>query len=621
MQSSPSRDRSTSRKVGRAKQSIFLMLFCAAAILGGLGSRLTYLQVLEGTQNRSRAENNRIRVIARMPERGKILDRKGRLLAGSRLTHSVFLWPLAHKKEEWPGVLEKLAPILKTTPEELKKTLDKSGYDSVQRVKVSRGVSPAQITAIAENIVDLGGAQGVQVDGETTREYRYGDLAAHVLGYTGELTDEQYEKLKSKGYRLGDVIGKMGIEASYEEQLRGEGGGQQMVVDASGNPVQILKDKPSRTGKDLTLTLDLDLQKAATDALGGITGSIVAIDPNNGAILAMVSNPGFDPNIFAKRLSPEVWDRLQALNDPFLNRNLQTFPPASTFKIITTAAALESGGFTGDEVYQTYPSLTIAGTTFGEWNHAGFGPLGFPGAIANSSDTFFYQVAQKMGGDPIIDWSRRFGLGTLTGIDLIDEVDPGLVPDATWKLKNEKIEWSIGDAVNMSIGQGALLTSPLQVAVMFAVSANGGYRVKPHLLKDNEESRSWREDLKMKPSTIAVINEGLRGVIEYGTASALNGGSVPIAGKSGTSEDLGDGSNTWFGAFGPVKKPEIVVVAFGERTGGGGGSLMGPKVKQVIDAYFALKNTPKDALDKKLREENKLKENPAAEIETPATPQ
>jgi penicillin-binding protein 2 len=621
MQSSSPGDRPTSRKVGRAKQSIFLMLFCVASILGALGSRLIYLQVLEGSQNRSRAENNRIRVIARTPERGKIVDRKGRLLAGSRLTHSVFLWPMAHKKEAWPGVLEKLGPILKMPPEELQKILDKKGYDSVERVKVTRGVSPAQITTIAENIVELGGAQGVQVDGETTREYRYGDLAAHVLGYTGELTDEQYEKLKPKGYRLGDVIGKMGIEASYEDQLRGEGGGQQMVVDASGNPVQILADKPSRTGKDLTLTLDLDLQKAATDALGGMTGSIVAIDPNNGAILAMVSYPGFDPNIFTKSLSQESLDRLNALNNPFLNRNLQTFPPASTFKIITTAAAIESGGFTGDEVYQTYPSLTIGGTTFGEWNHAGFGPLGFPGAIANSSDTFFYQVAQKMGGDPIIDWSRRFGLGALTGIDLMDEVDPGLVPDPAWKLKNEKIEWSIGDAVNMSIGQGALLTSPLQVAVMFAVAANGGYRVKPHLLKDNEESRHWREDLKMKPSTIATINEGLRGVIEYGTANALSGGSIPIAGKSGTSEDLGDGSNTWFGAFGPTTKPEIVVVAFGERTGGGGGSLMGPKVKQVVEAYFALKNTPKDSLDKKLREENKLKENPANDVESPSTPQ
>ena len=595
--------RASSRRVGHARQSIFMMMFCGTLILGGLGSRLIYLQLVEGSQNRYRAHNNRVRLISRTPERGSILDRKGHILAGSRLTHSLYLWPIEQKKEDWPKTLAKLSLILNKPQAELEKRLVQAGYESLYRVKVAGNITPAQMTMIAESNSEL---QGVKVDGETTREYKYGDLAAHVLGYTGELTDEQYEKLKSKGYRLGEVVGKMGIEASYEDQLRGEGGGQQLEVNGAGDMVQILQDKPSRAGKEITLTLDIDLQRAATEALAGMTGSIIAMDPSNGAILAMVSNPGFDPNIFAKPLSAEAWARLTALDHPFINRNLQTFPPASTFKIITTAAAMEGGGFTGDEVYQTYPSITVGSTTFGEWNHAGFGPLGFPEAIANSSDTFFYQVAQKMGGDPIISWSRRFGLGRLTGIDLNDEDDPGLVPDRAWKLKTYNQEWTIGDAINMSIGQGALLTSPLQVAVMFSVAANNGFRVKPHLLKDNEEARNWREDLKMKPKTIATIQEGLRGVIEYGSGSTLGGGPIAIAGKSGTSEDLGDGSNTWFGAYGPIQKPEIVVVAFGERTGGGGGSLMGPKVKQVIESYFALKNAPKDNLDKKLHNEKKV---------------
>jgi penicillin-binding protein 2 len=587
MQFSQNYDRQKSRKVGRNRQSVVLMLLCSVLILGGLGSRLVYLQLLEGTQNRLRADNNRVRLMAKPPERGRILDRKGRVLAGTRLTHSVYLWPLARKQAEWGNTLTKLSQILNIPEADIKKRLEQEGYNSASLVKVARNISPQQITALAEASNEL---PGVEVDGETAREYRHGDLAAHVLGYTGELTDEDYTKLRKDGYRLGDVIGKMGIEATYEKQLRGEGGGQQVEVDGAGTVVRVLQEKPSRSGKDITLTIDLDLQKAAAEALNGVTGSIVAIDPNNGAVLAMVSNPGFDPNIFTKRVSQEAWDRLTNLNDPFLNRSLQTFPPASTFKIVTTVAAIESGKFTGDEVFQTYPSLTISGTTFGEWNHAGFGPLGFEGAMANSSDTFFYQVAQSLGGDPIIDWSHRFGLGALTGIDLTDEVDPGLVPDAAWKLKHEKIEWSIGDAVNMSIGQGALLTSPLQVAMMFAVAANGGYRVKPHLLKDNEEAKNWRDDLKLKPKTLDVLKGGLRGVIDYGTGHALNGGPVTIAGKSGTAEDLGDGSHTWFGAFGPVEKPEIVVVAFGERTGGGGGSLMGPKAKQVIEAYFAIKN-------------------------------
>lgn len=587
MQFSQNPDQQRARKVGRKSQSVVMMMACVALIVGGLGGRIAYLQLLEGTQNRQRAENNRVRLIAKMPERGRILDRKGRVLAGTRLTHSVYLWPLALKQTDWGKTLSKLSVILNVPEADIKKRLEREGYQSASLVKVARNISPQQITALAEASNEL---PGVQVDGETSREYIHGDLAVHVLGYTGELTDENYVKLRNEGYRLGDVIGKMGIEATYEKQLRGEGGGQQVEVDGTGQVVRVLKDKPSRSGKDITLTLDLDLQKAAAEALNGVTGSIVAIDPKNGAVLALVSNPGFDPNIFTRRVSQEMWNRLTSLNDPFLNRSLQTFPPASTFKIVTTVAAIESGKFTGDEVFQTYPSLTIAGTTFGEWNHAGFGPLGFPGAMANSSDTFFYQVAQEMGGAPIIDWSRRFGLGALTGIDLVDEVDPGLVPDAAWKLKHEKIAWSIGDTVNMSIGQGALLTSPLQVAMMFSVAANGGFKVKPHLLKDNEEAHNWREDLKLKPKTLEVLKEGLRGVIDYGTGNGLKGGAVTIAGKSGTAEDLGDGSHTWFGAYGPTEKPEIVVVAFGERTGGGGGSLMGPKAKQVVEAYFAIKN-------------------------------
>jgi len=587
MQFSQNPDQQRARKVGRKSQSVVMMMACIALIVGGLGGRIAYLQLLEGTQNRQRAENNRVRLIAKIPERGRILDRKGRVMAGTRLTHSVYLWPLALKQTDWGKTLSKLSVILNVPEADIKNRLEREGYQSASLVKVARNISPQQITALAEASNEL---PGVQVDGETSREYIHGDLAVHVLGYTGELTDENYVKLRNEGYRLGDVIGKMGIEATYEKQLRGEGGGQQVEVDGTGQVVRVLKDKPSRSGKDITLTLDLDLQKAAAEALNGVTGSIVAIDPKNGAVLALVSNPGFDPNIFTRRVSQEMWNRLTSLNDPFLNRSLQTFPPASTFKIVTTVAAIESGKFTGDEVFQTYPSLTIAGTTFGEWNHACVGPLGFPGAMANSSDTFFYQVAQEMGGAPIIDWSRRFGLGALTGIDLVDEVDPGLVPDAAWKLKHEKIAWSIGDTVNMSIGQGALLTSPLQVAMMFSVAANGGFKVKPHLLKDNEEAHNWREDLKLKPKTLEVLKEGLRGVIDYGTGNGLKGGAVTIAGKSGTAEDLGDGSHTWFGAYGPTEKPEIVVVAFGERTGGGGGSLMGPKAKQVVEAYFAIKN-------------------------------
>jgi penicillin-binding protein 2 len=322
-------------------------------------------------------------------------------------------------------------------------------------------------------------------------------------------------------------------------------------------------------------------------ALGNRKGAIVAIDPTNGAVLAMVSRPTFDPNLFSTRITDAQWQRLQSEDHPFVNRAIRGFPPASTFKIVTTTAALETGKFSPDTVLGTYPSITIGGIEFGDWNRAGFGPLGFVGAMQWSSDTFFYQIAMGVGDRDLIQWTRRYGFGRKTCIDLAEEESPGLVPDDEWKRKEVKEGWYLGDTVNMSIGQGFLQATPLQVAVMFAVPANDGYLVKPHLLKDNEAAQNWREPLNLKPETVRILREGLRAVIDGGTGEALNVASLPpISGKSGTAEDFGRESHTWFGAYGPTAKPEIVVVAFGENSGGGGGSFAAPMVRQVLEAYF-----------------------------------
>jgi len=550
----------------------------------GMGSRLAYLQLLEGDRNQQLAENNRIRLIPKQPERGKILDRKGRMLAGSRLSHSVFLWPLARKKAEWTTTLQRLSQILNVPEATIKNRLEQAGYNSPFLVRIARGVSPAQVTALAEYGSQM---EGVQVDAEAVRYYPNGDLAAHVLGYTGEMDDRELEKHKTEGYRLGDVIGQMGVESTYETLLRGEWGGQQVEVDGAGQVVRVLGRKPTQTGKDVQLTLDLELQKAAEVALGDRKGSIVAIDPTNGAVLAMVSRPTFDPNLFSTRITDAQWQRLQSEDHPFVNRAIRGFPPASTFKIVTTTAALETGKFSPDTVLGTYPSITIGGIEFGDWNRAGFGPLGFVGAMQWSSDTFFYQIAMGVGDRDLIQWTRRYGFGRKTGIDLAEEESPGLVPDDEWKRKEVKEGWYLGDTVNMSIGQGFLQATPLQVAVMFAVPANDGYLVKPHLLKDNEAAQNWREPLNLKPETVRILREGLRAVIDGGTGEALNVASLPpISGKSGTAEDFGRESHTWFGAYGPTTKPEIVVVAFGENSGGGGGSFAAPMVRQVLEAYF-----------------------------------
>jgi penicillin-binding protein 2 len=560
------------------------MLIVSLFLLGGIGSRLAYLQLIQGDRNRQLAENNRIRLIPKQPVRGNIFDRKGKILASSRLSHAVYLWPIARKRAEWPSTLKNLSKILNIPADEIQKRLEQAGYNSPSLIRIARGISPAQITALAEYSNEL---EGVEVDIEAVRDYPNGDMAAHVLGYTGEMNDKELAERKAQGYRIGDIIGQMGVESAFEGKLRGEWGGQQVEVDGAGQVLRILGQKQAKAGKDVHLTLDLRVQKAAEAALGNRKGAIVAIDPNNGAILAMVSRPTFDPNIFSTRITPDTWKQLQSKDHPFVNRSLRGFPPASTFKIVTTTAGIESGKYSPKTILQTYAAINIGGTTFGDWNHAGFGPLGFVGALAWSSDTFFYQIGRGVGGPTLIEWTRKYGFGQKTGIELESEEVPGLVADDAWKRKRFNWEWTVGDSVNMSIGQGFLQTTPLQVAVMFAVPANGGYRVKPHLLKDDEESKTWRVSLNMKPETVKVLQKGLREVITGGTGKALNVPHLPpISGKSGTAEAPPGKSHAWFGAYGPTDKPEIVVVAFAEHSGGGGGKVAAPMVREVMEAYF-----------------------------------
>jgi penicillin-binding protein 2 len=321
------------------------------------------------------------------------------------------------------------------------------GFQSISSslIRIARDLNEAEITALKEYKNEL---SEVEINTDSVRYYPHGEQLAHVLGYTRELTADQLQDKKQEGYRLGDVIGQMGVEKAYEKALRGEWGGQQVEVDGAGRPIRVVGEKQAKAGNDLHLTIDLDVQKAAEKALGNHRGAIAAIDPNNGAVLALVSYPTFDPNIFSKqKLSQKDWESVQGKDHPLVNRALSAFPPASTFKIVTTTAGLESGEFSPDSILQTFGSLTVGGVTFGEWNHAGFGPLGFPRAIAMSSDTFFYQVGRKVGGPTLIQWSRKYGFGQKTGIEFPNEESIGLVPDETWKQKTWKMPWTIGDTI------------------------------------------------------------------------------------------------------------------------------------------------------------------------------
>jgi penicillin-binding protein 2 len=576
------------RTVGRQYQAVVIMLLLSLVMIGGVGSRLAYLQLVQGERNRELAEENRILLLPRRPARGTIFDRKGEILVGSRLSHSVSVWPIALPKEpeKRDRVIARLAQILDVPVAEINERLAQSSGNLNKSVPISRGVSSAQTTALAEYDHEL---PGVRVEAEAVRNYPRGDLAAHALGYTGELTDEELEKLKDQDYRLGDVIGKMGLEMALEPRLRGQWGGQQVEVDSSGRVLSVIGEKPSISGQNVQTTLDLGLQKAAEEALGDSVGAIVAMDPRTGAIRAMVSRPTFDPNIFSTRITQAQWEQIIANGYPLVNRAMRSYPPASTFKVITATAGLESGKFAPDTVLPTYAFLNIGGIQFWDWNNAGFGPLNFQGALAMSSDTFFYQIGRGVGEKELQKWMRSYGLGKKTGIELGEEEDEGLVPDEAWKREVLDETWYLGDTINASIGQGNVLATPLQVAVMFAVVANGGNLVKPHFVMDGEEDKVWTQSLGMKPSTVKVLQEGLRQVVSNGTGGALNDPALPpMAGKSGTAEATGE-THTWFGAYGPADKPEILVVAFGEHSGGGGGSFAAPKVKKVMEQYFGVK--------------------------------
>lgn len=590
LQSSRLDRKKDSRTVGRGFQSIFLIIF-TFALTSVISARLAYLQIIEGKKFSERADSNRIRVIPRLPERGNVFDRNGQTIATTRYTRSVYVWPMAHTKPSWENTSgPRLSKILGIPLKDIEAELEKAGPKTTGLVRIARDINEAQVTALREYEHDL---PHVEIPTEAVRFYPHGKITAHVTGFTRELTREQYQEKKAEGYRLGDVIGQMGIEHAFESTLRGEWGGKQVEVDGKGRPLRTLGEKEAKAGKDIRLTLDLQLQKAAEKALGGKNGTVIAINPHNGGILAMVSHPTFDPNVFSKQnaSAKEIQNILLDKGHPLLNRALRAYPPASTFKIVTTAAGLESGKFSPNLVLPTYGSLTFGGTRFAEWNHAGFGPLGWTGAMAMSSDTFFYQIGSKIGPEKIVEWTRKFGFGQRTGFEFKIEESRGLVPDKEYTLKTMKRPPTVGDAVNMSIGQGALLTTPLQVAVMFAVPANGGFRVQPHLIKDNEEAKSWRETTGMKPQTAKIIRDGLRKVITEGTAKKLNTPTLPpIAGKTGTAEAwMTNGvkrNHTWFGGYAPAEKPEILVVAFAEHSDGGGGSVAAPVALEVMQDYF-----------------------------------
>ena len=577
-----SKQNTSDRTVGNQLQAIPIATVISVIFFGGIGWRLNYLQLQQGEVNQQKAESNRTRIVPKQPVRGNIFDRHGKVLATSKQSYSAYLWPKALRERNWSENLKIIAQILEVEPEKLQQKVDEAGANYPSLIPIARNLSPEQVTALEEYKSEL---RWIETDIDKIRYYPEDKLAAHILGYTGELDGKQLKQKKSQGYRLGDVIGKMGIESAYETQLRGEWGGLKLGVNGAGRVVSFLGEKAAESGENLTLTIDAEVQRAAEAALGTRKGAIVVLNPNTGAVIAMASYPSFDPNIFSSTITNEVWQELQSQGNPFLNMSLRAFPPASTFKIVTAVAGLETGKYPPNTVLGTYPYLSVRGTKFREWNRQGFGRMGYVSALALSSNTFFGQIGQGVGGQELIKYARLFGFGKQTGIDLRGE-SSGLIADDAWKRRNFKNwGWTVGDTVNMSIGQGFTNATPLQVAVMFSAIANNGYKVTPHLVQN--QSPLEKVNLNLKPTTISTIQRGLRAVVNGGTGAKINSPyTPPAAGKSGTAEAPPGESHTWFGAYAPYDNPEVVVVAFAEHSGGGGGTIAAPLVRQVMEAYF-----------------------------------
>jgi penicillin-binding protein 2 len=574
----------TNRTAGNQLQAIPIAAIISLILFGGIGWRLSYLQLDQGQANQTKALDNRTRIIPKPPVRGSIVDRNGKLLATNRQSYSAYLWPKAQKEKTWSKNRNLIARILEVKPEVIQQKVEEAGYNYHSLIPIARSLTPEQITALEEYKTQL---KWIEIDIGQVRHYPQGHLAAHILGYTGELTPEELKQKKPQGYRLGDVIGKMGVESTYETQLRGAWGGLKLGVNGAGRIMSLLGEEPAKSGSDLILTIDAELQKTAETVLGTKKGAIVALDPNDGSVLAMASYPSFDPNIFSSKITPEIWQEIQSEGNPFLNLSLRAFPPASTFKIVTATAGMESGKFSPNTVLNTYAYLNVGGTSFAEWNKSGFGAMNFVSALAWSSNTFFGQIGRGAGGEELIKWAKLYGFGKPTGIELPGETG-GLIADDAWKRLNfDEWGWTVGDTVNMSIGQGFTSATPLQIAVMFSAIANNGYRVQPHLVQNSPLNSPQKVNLNLKPTTLSTIQQGLRAVVDGGTGARLNSPDIPPgAGKSGTAEAPPGDSHTWFGAYAPYDKPEIVVVAFAEHSGGGGGSMCAPLVRQVMEAYF-----------------------------------
>ncbi len=617
-------------KEGRVFLSRALIAFVIVLLLIGiLIGRLYYLQVIQHDQLSAVSDDNRIQLQPVAPTRGLIYDRNGTLLADNRPSYSITLLKekvgdLEHTLAE----LRKLIPITDREIESFRKRL-KQRRRPYETVPLRFRLTDDEIARIAVNYQRL---PGVQVEADLIRYYPYGASLVHALGYVGRINERELKRVDPKNYSATHYIGKLGIERFYEPLLHGQVGYRKVETNARGRVMRVLEQTDPVPGKDIVLYLDIRLQQAVEKLVEGLRAAIVVIDPKTGGILALVSNPGYDPNLFVTGISTKDYKDLRESPDlPLFNRALRgQYPPGSTIKPMVAMGVIDSGVVSPSHTVfdPGFYTLTKGGRRYRDWKRGGHGTVDLDMAIYQSCDVWFYDVANRAGVDIISDYLGRFGFGQVTSLDL-PEALPGILPSKEWKRKTGRGSWFSGDSLNLSIGQGWMLATPLQLATASAVMANRGQWKQPRMLKGVVTHNRYKYDQVVEDDVVEI--SGLKGASSVlpdihlksnqywkriidamvavvhgprGTARKIGHGlDFKIAGKTGTAQVVGikqdavydaeslaerHRDHALFIAFAPADNPEIALSVIVEN-GGGGSSNAAPIARKVIDAFMALK--------------------------------
>ncbi len=600
----------------RTDAATLLIIFFIAVII----SRLWFLQIHSGSKYRELADNNRVRMLDIVAPRGNILDAEGRSVITNRPSFNI-VWV----KEDSPDpdeIIKKLSRILDEEIAVLLKRVRES-LDRPRHVPIlmKEDVDWKTLVYIENNHYDL---PGVRIDVLPRRDYLFEDLASHMIGYTGEINQEELEAKKRENYQAGDQIGKRGFEKLYEDELRGDKGTLYLEVDAHGFEQKQLKGKEPLPGNDLQLTIDLDLQLEAENAMAGRAGAVVAMDVNSGRILAFASAPPLHLEDFVGGISTKNWQALlDDIKRPLVHKTIQgQYPPGSTYKVVTALAGLSRGVINANTVYYCSGSMFFGNRRYGCWKEGGHGPVSLHRALAESCDVYFYQVGLKVGVDSLAEFANRLGLGHRTGIPFEYEKS-GLIPTANWKKLAKNEPWQEGETLSIAIGQGFNLVTPLQVTQMTAALANGGKLYRPFLVEKiidpeglvlSEFQPEMDVELVGLDRYLQMIRKGLVGAVNdrHGTGREARLKGITVGGKTGTAqvvtlekfqavkeEDVPykHRDHAWFTSFAPAEKPEIAVTVLVEH-GGHGGSAAAPVAKKVLAKYFAKKQQADPTGDK-----------------------